>query len=264
MNTTQKYGVVGSPVRHSLSPWIHAYFARRTQRNIVYAAFSPPAASFDDFIHDFFNNGGCGLNITVPYKKEALNIAKTATNFAHRADAANVLTIKNGDIHAYNTDGAGLIKDLTINCGVVISDKRVLIAGAGGAARAAAVALAEHTSNLVIAARKLVAAEELASAINGKAVELASCDGDYDIIINATSSGLAGDESPLPPQIFTGVELAYDLNYGKAAASFLSLAATAKNRADGCGMLVEQAALSFAIWQGVLPATQELVNFMRR
>lgn len=260
----RRYAVVGAPVRHSLSPWIHAYFARTTQRPIVYAAYAP-AASFDKLAEDFFAGGGGGLNITVPFKRAALGFAGRASTFARRADAANVLMPdkQSGVINAYNTDGAGFIKDIKRCYGASLTGKRVLIVGAGGAARAAVTMLADEGAQLLIAARRPQQAAALAAAVSGEATALDTCGDGFDIVINATSGGLGGGESPLPAAAFAGAVLAYDLNYGKAAAAFLGAATAARKRADGSGMLVEQAALSFALWEGVLPVTAELINHLR-
>ena len=259
------YAVFGFPVRHSLSPWIHAYFARIFQRRIVYSAHAPQPGQFAAAARDFFAAGGRGLNITAPFKKDGLLFAARASAFARRAGAANVLSAAADGISAHNTDGAGLIKDITQNWGISVSGKKVLIAGAGGAARAAALALAGQDAKITVAARRLEAAAELAKTADGAALELAKLaeygaeyGGKYDIILNTVPGG-----APLPAEIFTGAELAYDLNYGAAAASFLRTAAAAKQRADGGGMLVEQAALSFAIWEGAMPSTKRLINYLR-
>ena len=260
----RRYGVVGSPVRHSLSPWLHGYFARTTQRNIVYAAYAPPPDKFAEFVHDFFAAGGCGLNITVPFKPEALTAASRGSAFARRAGAANVLRRDENNIVAHNTDGAGLIKDLSQNLGVSPSKKRVLIVGAGGAARAAALALVDGGAHITIAARRPDAAAELAELADGESVALAKCESGFDIIINATSGAHDGDESPLSPHVFEGALLAYDMNYGRAAAAFLRAAQAAKQRADGGGMLAEQAAMSFAVWEKVMPSAAVPIDMMRR
>ncbi len=256
-----RYAVAGAPVRHSLSPWIHAHFARRTQRNAVYAAFAPK--DFAAFARDFFAGGGRGLNITAPFKRDALLFAARASAFARRADAANVLALDDsGAVSAYNTDGAGLVRDLTNNCGISLPGRRILLAGAGGAARAAAIALSEQKAKIVVAARKSAAAESLARLVGGESVSLQECGGGYDLVINAIPGAKDG-ESPLPSAVFAGAKLAYDLNYGRAAAVFLRAAAAAEYRADGGGMLVEQAALSFAIWEGAMPSTAGLIQILR-
>ncbi|MGI9307434.1 MAG: shikimate dehydrogenase [Gammaproteobacteria bacterium] len=258
----RRYAVAGFPVRHSLSPLIHAHFARAAQRNIVYAAFAPPPEKFAEFVRAFFAAGGRGLNITAPFKKDALQIAGRASAFARRADAANVLTAEENGIAAHNTDGAGLIKDMSKNCGVPPAGKKILIAGAGGAARAAALALAEQGAKITIVARRLSAADSLAQTAGGTPAEFAGCGGEYDIVVNAIPG--QNGETPLPHKVFSGAALAYDLNYGAAAMPFLQAAATARMRADGIGMLAEQAALSFAIWEGMMPSTKGLIKDLRR
>ena len=260
-----RFGVVGKTAAHSLSPWLHQCFARQTQRETPYAAYAPPPGkSFSDFARDFFAEGGRGLNVTVPYKKEAIEFVVRASAFCRRAEAANVLTLKEDGVVACNTDGAGLIKDLTENCGQPPDNKRVLIAGAGGAARAATLALAERGCKLTIAARKLSAAESLSQLVGGEAMLLSACEGGYEMIFNATSGGWSGEESPLSPSVFRGALLAYDLNYGEAARPFLLAAAAAKLQTDGLGMLAEQAALSFAIWRGVLPSAKIPLRLLRQ
>lgn len=260
----RRYAVVGNPVRHSLSPWIHTHFGRVLQKNIVYGAHAPQ--NFADFARQFFLQGGQGLNITAPFKKDALQFAARATSFARRAQAANVLTIEaDGTIAACNTDGAGLLKDIRRNLKVDIDKRRIVIAGAGGAARAAALALSQQNAEIVIAARNLQAAQELAKQCDGEAMTLQQCDGG-DIILNATSAGRNTDGkgcSPLPSSAFSKTILAYDLNYGPAAAPFLQAAASASLRADGSGMLVEQAAASFAIWENILPPSADLIEVLR-
>ncbi|MDM5147222.1 shikimate dehydrogenase [Candidatus Persebacteraceae bacterium Df01] len=264
---SRRYAVVGHPVRHSKSPWIHAHFAECTQRDIVYAAYAPPLSGFDEFARNFFAAGGCGLNITVPFKQEALAFASSASAFSKRAQAANVLAARNSGIVAYNTDGAGLVRDITHNLRVAIADKRLLLIGAGGAARAVALALAEkNPANLCIAARNTKRAVALAetvgehSTISVRGIALADCDEPFDIVINATSAALSGEKLPLSSAVFAGAELAYDLSYGKAAKTFLRVANQAICCVDGAGMLAEQAAFSFAIWEGVMPMTADVIR----
>lgn len=260
----RRYAVAGDPVRHSLSPWIHAHFARVLQKPVVYAAYAP--ADFSAFAGEFFRQGGRGLNVTVPFKKSALDFAGNASAFARRAGAANVLAWQesagagDGHVAAYNTDGAGLTKDIARIIADSVKGARTLIAGAGGAARAAALSLSERGAKVTIAARNPDAAESLAHLAGGHAVAFSDCDAEFDIILNAISGGHAGQAPPLPLRAFEGAALAYDLNYGKAAAPFLRAATAARLRADGGGMLVEQAALSFAIWESALPPTASLIQ----
>ena len=253
-----RYAVFGNPARHSLSPWLHGHFARMLQRKIAYAAYAPPPDGFAAAAAAFFEGGGRGLNATAPFKKDALEFAGRAGSFARRAVAANVLAVSGGGITAYNTDGAGLAKDIVQNLGVSVLGRRVLILGAGGAARAAALSLSERGAKITVAARRKEAALELAGASGGEAADLGECGGGFGIVINTVPGG-----AELPSGIFAGAELAYDMNYGASALSFLGAAVGAKIRADGCGMLVEQAALSFGLWEGAVPSTSGLVGYLR-
>lgn len=276
----RRYAVVGSPVRHSRSPWLHGFFARRTQRDILYAALQP-RDTFAACCGEFFGGGGSGLNITLPYKADALEFAESASAFARRCGAANVLKREaDGGIRAYNTDGSGLLRDLQQQGGDP-AGKNVLLLGAGGAARAAAHALADAApARLWICNRTAARAEQLAAACGGcaRAVSLeeaaADAHGGAHLVINATSAGHGGNgnngnegggDIALPPRIFGGAALAYDLSYGAAAQPFLRAAAAggASRAADGMGMLVWQAALSFAIWEGVLPPAQAAIRQLR-
>lgn len=248
----RRYAVIGSPVRHSRSPWLHGYFARLTQRAIVYAAYEP-RGGFADCAAAFFAAGGCGLNITLPYKAEALAFADSASAFARQVGAANVLArAADGGIKAYNTDGGGLLRDLQgLTDGV--SGKTILLLGAGGAARAAAYALAAAApAELRLYNRTPQRAQALAEGCGGVAV--AQPEAGADIIIHATSAG-HGDYAPYPAALFSTAQLAYDLSYGAAAQPFIRQAkeAGAQKTADGSGMLAWQAALSFALWEGVMP-----------
>lgn len=284
----RRYAVIGRPARHSLSPWLHARFAQKTQRDIVYAAIET-----DDFAAAaaaFFAAGGSGLNITVPYKAEALAFASSATAFARQCGSANVLLKQpGGALRACNTDGAGLIGDLQFYCarlGISLSEQTILLLGAGGAARAAAFALAKTRSKrrpkpLHIYNRTPARARALADAINsaaqtdsaknakstGAAAVIAQAantlDCRADIIIHATSAG-HGAALNLPSSLFAGCALAYDLSYGAAAKPFLQQATQAKCAADGLGMLARQAALSFCLWEAVLPSFKDEIRLLRR
>lgn len=259
----RRYAVVGKPVRHSHSPWLHRHFARRTQREITYAALCP-ATTFAACCDAFFAGGGSGLNITLPYKGEALAYAQHASAFAQKCGAANVLKREaNGELRAYNTDGSGLLRDLQHRCGGV-AGKTVLLLGAGGSARAAAHALAAaQPAHLWLHNRTYTRAQELAAACGGTAHGTPPAGA--QIVINATSAGHA-DGITLPAEIFAAAELAYDLSYGAAAADFMQQAQRggARHTADGSGMLAWQAAFSFAIWEGVLPGAQEVARLLRQ
>ena len=262
---SHRYGVVGNPVAHSRSPWLHAYFARLTQRDIVYAAYQPPSDGFDDFAAAFFHSGGDGLNVTVPFKADALRFADDASNFAVRAGAANVLKKrKDGSIAAYNTDGGGFIADLRACLPDGGSGKKIVLLGAGGAARAVAHAVAaEKPAAFWIVNRTPARAEALAAEVGATAAK--NYPQKADIVINATSSGFT-DSGNFPPELFADAALAYDLSYGAAALPFLRAARAggAKQTVAGDGMLVQQAAMSFALWEGVLPTTAAAIAILQR
>ncbi len=270
------YGVVGNPARHSLSPWLHKGFAGRTQCQMHYGIYEAGGDTIQSFLAAFFAKGGAGLNITAPFKKDALDFALAkgggASDFAKRAMAANVLVRKDGGISAYNTDGAALVADIRRHLGIAIQGRRLLLAGAGGAARAAALALAgQHPAFLQIAARDETKAKQLAQVvaddggdIECKGCQMAKCCGRFDIVINATAAGQSGQKPPLPPEVFDGALLALDLSYGKSAKPFLTMAKAAKQGADGVGMLAEQAAASFVLWMRKYPTTSASIDILRR
>lgn len=274
------YGVVGNPARHSLSPFLHNRFARRTQCQMPYGVYETTADAIAGFFAAFFAKGGAGLNITAPFKHLALDFALNnggASGFAKRAQAANVLVQKDGGIVGYNTDGAGLVIDIRRHLGITIKGRRVLLAGAGGAARAAALAIAgQQPALLQIAARDESKAQQLAEVINNengdndgvniecRGCQITQCRGRFDIVINATAAGQSGEVPPLPPDIFDNALLALDLSYGKSAKPFLAMARAARQGADGVGMLAEQAAASFALWMGKYPTAAGEVAVLRR
>ena len=271
---TLKCGVVGRPAGHSLSPVLHREFARGAQVDLVYAAYELGESGddsdddvFADFARKFFGGGGFGLNVTLPFKGAALAFADSASGFARRVRAANTLTLREGKVFACNTDGAGLVRDITRNLCTEVSGKRVLVVGAGGAGRAAAHALGDlRPAVLVVVNRtgeRAVALSREVSEHCGIAAaggELAGFSGAFDVVVNASSAGHSGDSLELSEGVFREAALAYDLSYGAAASGFLEAARRggAKVAADGLGMLGEQAALSFAVWTGKLPTGRGL------
>lgn len=264
----RRYAVIGNPVQHSRSPWLHHYFARRTQRRLVYAAYRP-AAAFADCAAAFFSGGGNGLNITLPYKADALAFADNSSAFARNANAANVLKrARDGSISAYNTDGSALLCDLRDLSGDP-RDKTILLLGAGGAARAAALALAGSKPQLLqIYNRTASRADQLARQLapHCRAAAVKTPPAGADLIINATAAGHSDTPALYPESVFNGCPLVYDLSYGAAAQPFLTQAAAAgaHRTADGTGMLVRQAALSFALWEGVMPSVRTAIAELRR
>ena len=267
-------GVAGNPVSHSLSPFLHRRFAQKLQLNFAYAAYEVGVeeGEFREFARDFFRRGGVGLNATLPFKQAALEVADSVSGFAGRARAANTLAFRNGGIFACNTDGAGLTRDLTRNWEFEAKGKRILLIGAGGAGRAAAHALGELSpSGLAIVNRTAERAAELSREVGESrgivaiGAALNDFNGAFDLVVNAVSCGHEGIAPEISPSVFREAELAYDLSYGLAAAPFLELARRggAKRAVDGLGMLAEQAALSFAVWTGMMPSARGIAAELR-
>ncbi|MEO7742267.1 MAG: shikimate dehydrogenase [Usitatibacter sp.] len=265
-----RYAVFGNPIAHSLSPAIHALFAKAEGETIDYRAIEIPAGRFMIFAQRFFDEGGRGANVTLPYKVNAFHWAGVRSARAELAGAANFLMKRGGNIEADNTDGAGLVADLTMNLGEDLRGKRLLLFGAGGAARGViAPLLALEPRSLVVANRTAERARDLARqfAAHG-AIESSALDGvppgAFDIVINATSGGTRGEALSLPPQVFGPDTLAYDMAYGASARSFAAQAQARGARAsDGLGMLVEQAAESYLLWRGKRPATRPVLEDLR-
>ena len=263
---TDRYAVIGNPVAHSKSPLIHAEFARQTGQDLSYEAVLAPLDRFRQTVVAFRDAGGKGMNVTVPFKQEAWRLSNELTPRALDAEAVNTLKFEYDTIIGDNTDGFGLVRDITQNLGFALSGKRVLLMGAGGAARGAMLPLLElRPALLVIANRTPQKAVALAEQFRKKDAAHALAAGCYedfagrqfDAVINATSSGLSGELPPLPQGAFAPGALAYDMMYGKGLTPFLRFAQEqgAATVADGLGMLVEQAAESFFVWRGVRPDT---------
>ena len=267
-----RYCVFGNPIAHSKSPDIHAAYAAQTGQDLQYEKRLAPVDGFAAAVQAFIAEGGKGANVTVPFKLEAVKVAQALTIRAQAAGAVNTLQFTEHGIIGDNTDGAGLVADIVNNAGVSIAGKRVLMLGAGGAARGAVLPLLEQRpAQLVIANRTVATAQALAAqfaALGGAGVVLAcgydEVQGAFDIVINATSASLHAELPPVPPSVFAPGALALDMMYGKAPTVFLQFAAShgAVPR-DGLGMLVEQAAEAFSLWRGVHPATTEVLHKMR-
>jgi len=265
------YCVFGNPVAHSKSPAIHAAFAAATGQDMTYEARLAAVDGFAQAIAAFVAAGGKGANVTVPFKEDAFRLATRLSERAQRAGAVNTLAFDGAGIFGDNTDGAGLVRDITHNLGFSLAGKRVLLLGAGGAARGViAPLLAAEVASLFIANRNAGKAEALAASFADiamiKAGNFAQSAGlQFDLVINATSASLSGESLPLPPGIFAEGSLAYDMMYGKGETPFLALARAqgAARRADGLGMLVEQAAEAFFVWRAVRPATGHVLADLR-
>ncbi len=268
---TDLYCVFGNPIAHSKSPAIHAAFAAQTGENLRYEARLAAVDGFFAAISAFVADGGRGANVTVPFKEEAFRRCDELSERAARAGAVNTLSFAGGRIAGDNTDGAGLVRDITGNLGWALAGRRILLLGAGGASRGViAPLLAASPAALGIANRSADKARQLAQVFSdlapvtgGAFSEFAGCS--FDIVINATSASLAGDSLPLPDGLFAPGSLAYDMMYGKGETPFLTQArlAGAALCADGLGMLVEQAAEAFAVWRGCRPDTAPVLAALR-
>ena len=263
---TDRYAVFGHPIAHSKSPQIHAAFARQTGEDVVYETRLAPLDGFADSVAQFIAAGGRGANVTVPFKEEAFKLANRLSPRAQRAGAVNTLVFDVDGIAGDNTDGAGLVADLTRNLNRSLAGKRILLLGAGGAARGVIEPLLEQQpAALVIANRTLSRAQELAELFGHgiTACSFDAADAPFDIVINATAASLVGELPPLSPRIFTPNTLAYDMMYGRDT-PFLSFAHThGAATADGLGMLVEQAAEAFYVWRGVRPDSAPVIAALR-
>ena len=265
---TSRYAVIGNPIAQSKSPIIHAAFAAALGHEIDYARIEAPIDGFADAIETFRAMGGEGLNVTTPFKIDAHDIATTRSDRVRRAGAANCLRFRVGHIEAENFDGIGLCTDLERNLSTPLADRRVLVVGAGGAARGVLEPLlASAPRALVVANRGLTGAVALAEIFPGVEPCLLSAltrFAPFDLVINATSAGLQGQAPDVPASVFAAGGLAYDMTYGKGLTGFLHIARAAgvTRLHDGVGMLVEQAAESFAWWRGVRPATRAVIDRM--
>lgn len=265
-----RYAVVGHPVAHSRSPFIHRRFAEATDQRLSYERIDVPPEAFDERVAAFGEAGGRGLNVTLPHKFAALAFADRLTARALDAGAVNTLAWQPEGVLGDNTDGAGLIRDLTRNLGLVLADRRILLLGAGGAARGALPALAaEAPGEILIVNRTEARAVELAGAFAGRgrieARTFEALQGRFDLIVNATAASLADAVPPVPTAVVDDGTLCYDMMYGARPTAFLRWAgsAGAGRVADGTGMLVEQAAESFELWRGIRPDTAPVLAELR-
>lgn len=264
MDKRKLYAVMGNPVAHSLSPQIHQYFATQTGMEFIYEKILVEIEVFEKKVIDFFKRGGCGLNITLPFKERAYALADIATNAAKQARAANTLWMDGGKLHADNTDGCGLVRDLRHY--VEITGKDVLILGAGGAARGIIGPLLEAMPlSLMVANRSRPKALALAQYFSGiECCDLMSLNGSYDLIINATSAGINKQLLDVPCSIVKPSSFCYDLAYsiGDDTPFVCWAKMNGVNSVGGLGMLVEQAAKSYCIWHRVIPDTSDALKYL--
>ena len=268
---TGRYAVIGNPVAHTLSPRIHAAFAQQTAEDIEYGMILAPIGEFASTVERFRAEGGHGLNVTVPFKLDAFAFATRLTERAQSAGAVNTLKFENDAVLGDNTDGAGLVADIA-RLGISIVGKRILLMGAGGAARGVVLPLLDQRPAFVaIANRTVPKAVALAEQRAGRGpIQGGSyvdfSDERFDVIINATSASLHGEVPPLPDRTFATATLAYDMVYGARPTAFLARANAhgVPHVADGLGMLIEQAAESFYVWRGVRPPrTASIIAMLR-
>lgn len=271
---TDKYAVIGNPIAHSKSPQIHAQFAKQTGEDIEYTALLAPLDGFEQTVREFFSaeQGGKGLNVTVPFKQEAWELCNELSDYAKMAGAVNTLVNRpDGTVYGANTDGIGIVRDLEQNHNVKLTGKKILILGAGGAVRGVLQPILDKTPKQIFNANRTAS----------KAVELATLfknagnisGGGYDeipqqafdIIINGTAASLAGDLPPVPDMCVKGAECCYDMMYSNEPTAFVKWAQKhgVAKALDGLGMLVEQAAESFYLWRGVRPETPNVITSLR-
>ncbi|KWO66593.1 shikimate dehydrogenase [Burkholderia territorii] len=269
---TDHYAVIGNPIGHTKSPLIHGLFAEEARQDLRYTAIEGPVEpqeAFADVVRAFAAAGGKGMNVTAPFKLKAFAMADECSERATLAGAANALKFEDGRILADNFDGIGLVRDIEVNLRLSLAGKRVLMLGAGGAARGALLPFLEAgPAEMVIANRDVAKGRALAAQVAGRGA-LVACGyadlermGRFDLVVNATSASLTGDLPPVPPGVFSPKGTAYELAYGKRLTPFLRLASNAGvlGVADGVGMLVEQAAEAFAWWRGVRPPTSAVID----
>jgi shikimate dehydrogenase len=269
-----QYCVMGNPVEHSKSPWIHARFAELTGQALIYGKRLVPFGGFAQAVQAFRDQGGKGCNVTVPFKFESPALATRLTPRAQLAQAANTLRFERDEVLADNTDGVGLVSDIARNAGVDLAGRDVLLVGAGGAAAGVLGPLLEAKPRRVVVANRTQAkAASLIARHNDLArhcgVELAApgldqVRGSFDVVINATATSMSGTALPVPASVLKSGALACDLMYGPAAQAFVTWAGEhgAIGR-DGLGMLVEQAAEAFLVWRGIRPPSAQVLAELR-
>ncbi len=271
MVDVDQYAVFGNPIAHSKSPFIHSHFAEETGQALTYTAILVERGNFPNAVAAFRATGGKGLNVTVPFKAEAYAIAEAHSSWAMRACAVNTLYFVDGRLYGDNTDGVGLLRDLTHNLGLSLSGARVLILGAGGAAQGILQSLLMASPRSVfIANRTPIRAHELARRYSDLGLVAGGGfdslgEAQYDLVINATSASLQGETPPLPDGLLAEGVWCYDLMYAATPTPFLRWATEhgAEKVADGLGMLVEQAAEAFFLWRGVRPTTAPVIRVLR-
>jgi shikimate dehydrogenase len=271
LNPTQDhYVVIGNPIEHSKSPAIHTQFALQTQQALRYERLLVALDGFDTAIKNLVASGVRGANVTLPFKLDAYHIATDLTPRARAAGAVNTLKFEDNKIIGDNTDGVGLVRDIVVNAGISLQSRRILLLGAGGAARGVILPLlSELPAELVIANRTVQKAQDLLTQFHGHSVALSASSfddlsGEFDVVINATSASLSDGLPNISSSLFNEKSFIYDMMYGAKPTNFMQWAAEKKATVrDGLGMLVEQAAESFELWRGVRPDTAPVYALLR-
>ena len=258
------YAVVGNPIEHSMSPLIHAAFAKQAGQQLTYEKLLAPIGGFEHVVDKFFNEGGSGLNITAPFKNDAFRWVGDLDDSANTPQAVNTIAKTKDEFVGYNTDGVGLINDLK-RLGWHLSDQRILILGAGGATQGILEHLLSANASVSVANRTLAKAVNLQTQFPDiNALELSKVTSAWDIVVNATSSQAFESDLKLDNRVFSGTRC-YDLNYSQYGITPFTeyVRSEADAVSDGLGMLVEQAAVAFAIWRGVEPSTTWVLEGLR-
>ncbi len=269
-----RYAVVGNPIAHSKSPMIHQTFAKNTGQELAYERVLAPLDGFIETVQALRMQGFKGVNVTVPFKLEAFQLANQLTERAHDAGAVNTLIFNDEGVIGDNTDGAGIVRDIEQNLRIPLAGKRILLIGAGGAAEGvlhpllacspALLVITNRTLDKAISMVKKVEEQGEYRYISVNAFAFDDLRGQaFDVVINATSTGLTDSSLPLPATIFSPHALAYDMMYGRETPFMAFARSHGANVADGLGMLVEQAAEAFYVWRGVRPETQDVMQQIR-
>ena len=270
----KNFAVIGNPIHHSLSPQIHAAFARENALDIQYKAILSPLDQFKNTIHTLVIQKFTGANVTLPFKKEAFQIATTHSTHARIAEAVNTLEFKDNEIIGHNTDGIGLVRDLEQNLDTHLKNKKILLIGAGGAAEGVIYSMLEKKpSELTLTNRTIEKSNVIQNKmdvhaksfnVNLNVTEITKCPHQYfDVIINATSASLINAELHMDPKVFHEGCLAYDMMYGKETSYIREAISQGSKTSDGLGMLVEQAAEAFFIWHHIQPTTKSVIESLR-
>jgi shikimate dehydrogenase len=268
------FAVIGNPIHHSLSPQIHAAFAKENGLDIDYEAVLSPLDQFKNTMHQLIQKKFTGANVTLPFKKEAYQLATTHSGHARIAEAVNTLEFKENEIIGHNTDGIGLVRDLEQNLNTQLKHKKILLIGAGGAAEGVTYSLLEKTpSELTLTNRTIEKSNVIQNKmdvhaksfdVNLNVIEILKCPHQYfDVIINATSASLINAELHMDPKVFHEGCLAYDMMYGKETSFIEQAKSQGSKTSDGLGMLVEQAAEAFFIWHHIQPTTKSVIESLR-